>query len=57
MKPNFIKISLNNIVNILPSREIIPEINQTNRLRPTEPDLSRTPFGDTKIPDPKVLKM
>jgi hypothetical protein len=32
----------------------IPQITQTTRLRPTLPDPSVTPFGDIKIPEPRM---
>lgn len=36
----------------LPSNDIKPEPIQTKRLRPIEPDLRRTPLGETNIPLP-----
>lgn len=39
----------------LPSRDIIPQTNQTTRNMPTDPVLTSTSFGDTNIPDPIEL--
>jgi len=36
----------------LPNIAIIPQTNQTTKLIPTDPDPSKTPLGDTNIPDP-----
>jgi len=40
----------------LPSIAIIPQTNQTTKLIPTDPDPSKTPLGDTNIPDPTKVK-
>lgn len=40
----------------LPSNDKIPHPAQMMRLSPTEPDLSRTPLGDTKMPEPAKEK-
>ncbi len=37
----------------LPSMDMIPQANHSIRLRPTLPDPSATPAGDTNIPEPE----
>lgn len=51
---NFLKILVRsrNIL-YLPKRASTPHRPQTIRLRPTEPLLCSTPFGEIKIPEPR----
>ena len=39
----------------IPSIESIPHAAQMMRLRPADPVSSSTPFGDTKIPEPRTI--
>jgi len=48
----FRKTLIKEDINKLPNNDISPEPVHIIKLIPTEPDLSRTPFGDTKIPLP-----
>ena len=41
----------------LPSKAMTPHKVHTIRLRPTEPLLCSTPFGEIKIPEPEMNKM
>ena len=39
----------------LPARETTPQMHHTIKHNPTDPVFVRTPFGDTKIPEPKIM--
>ena len=41
----------------LPNKESKPQASHIKKLTPTEPVRTSRPDGDTKIPDPKKLKI